>query len=190
MRELLLLSALAVAVPNAALAGQVADHAVAAEKALEGGDAAAAIREFDRAQDALWTAMPLTIRKAEQVSSASGVGVYTPRADHRYRSGESLHLYVEPVGYGFGDDGLGNKLIALNVDMTLRSEAGEALGTIENITTINVSSRVKNRELFLSLNLTLDESSLPLGKYKAEFVIRDQNSDKKVGFLTDFEFAK
>ena len=42
--------------------------------------------------------MPLTIRTVEQVSAASG-GVYTVRADHRYKPDEKLHLNIEPVGY-------------------------------------------------------------------------------------------
>ena len=113
--------------------------------------------------------MPLTIREVEQVSAASGVGIYTVRADHRYQPGEKLHLYIEPVGYGYGDDGLGNKVIALAVDLTLKSAAGEALGTIENIASIKLSSRVKNRELFFSLDLSLRSVVDAAGKIPGRF---------------------
>ena len=101
------------------------------------------------------------------------------RADHRYKPDEKLHLYIEPVGYGFGDDGLGNKVINLAVDLTLKSENGEELGTIADLTSIKLSSRVKNRELFFNLNLSLDPLSTPPGKYLADFMVRDQNSDRR-----------
>ena len=189
MKKLLLALALVAMTPFPVFAGEVADHATAAEKALAGGDALGAITQFDAAQDALWTAIPLTIRKVEQVSAASGVGIYTVRADHRYQPSEKLHLYIEPVGYNFGDDGLGNKVIALAVDLTLKSAAGEELGTIADITSIKLSSRVRNRELFFNLNLSLDPSSTPPGKYLADFTVRDQNSDKAAKFSIDFEIA-
>jgi hypothetical protein len=189
MKKLLLAFALLVTSPFPVWAGEIADHAAAAETAAAAGDGPGAIKEFDAAQDALWTAMPLTIRTVEQVSAASGVGVYTVRADHRYKPDEKLHLYIEPVGYGFGDDGLGNKVINLAVDLTLKSENGEELGTIADLTSIKLSSRVKNRELFFNLNLSLDPSSTPPGKYLADFVVRDQNSDKAAKFSIDFEIA-
>jgi hypothetical protein len=190
MNRLLLALALVAMTSVPVFAGDVADRAAAAEKALAGGDALGAINEFNAAQDALWTAMPLTIRKVEQVSAASGVGIYTVRADHRYKPNEQLLLYIEPVGYTFGDDGLGNKVIALAVDLTLKSGAGEELGTIADIANVKLSSRVKNREFFLKLDVSLDPSSAPPGKYLADFAVRDQNSDKVAKFSVDFEIAE
>ena len=190
MKKLLLAFALLAASPFPVLAGEIAGHAAAAETAAATGDGPGAIKEFDAAQDALWTAMPLTIRTVEQVSAASGVGVYTVRADHRYKPDEKLHLYIEPVGYGFGDDGLGNTVINLAVDLTLKSENGEELGTIADLTSIKLSSRVRNRELFFNLNLSLDPSSTPPGKYLADFMVRDQNSNKTAKFSIDFEIAQ
>lgn len=171
-------------------AGEVADFATAAEKALADNKPLQAIAEFEKAQDALWAAMPLTIRKVALVTSASGVGVYTLRDGATYAPGERLLLYVEPVGYGYGDDGLGNKVIALSVDLTLKSEAGEALGTIENIGSIKLSSRTRNRELFFSLNLSLDAASIPPGRYLADFTMRDGNSDKTAPFSVAFEIVQ
>ena len=63
--------------------------------------------------------------------------------------------------------GFGNKVINLAVDLTLKSENGEELGTIADLTSIKLSSRVKNRELFFNLNLSLDPLSTPPGKYLA-----------------------
>lgn len=175
---------------TAAQAGPVADHAAAADAALAEGKALAALSEFDKAQDALWTALPLTIRKAVHVASASAVGIYSERQNAVYAPGERMLIYVEPVGYGYGDDGLGNKVIALSVDLTLKSEAGAALGSIDNIGSIKLSSRAKNRELFFSLNLSLDKASIPVGKYIADFTMRDLNSTKTAPFSVSFEIAE
>ena len=189
MRYRAALAAMAWMMIAPAAAGELADRALAAEGALEAGDARAAITEFEKAQEALWAAMPLTILDVAQVANAAGVGIYSERANSIYAPGEKLLLYVQPVGYSYGDDGLGNKVIALAVDLTLKSEAGEALGTIENIGSIKLSSRTRNRELFFSLNLSLDAASIPAGKYTAEFLMRDLNSQKTAPFAIDFEIA-
>jgi hypothetical protein len=187
MKSLFLAFTLALAGPGAVFAGEIADQAAAAEKAVEAGDAASAVQAFDQAQDALWTALPLTLRKVEKAVEASGYGIYTPRPDGPYKPGEKIYLYMEPVGYGYRDDGLGNKVIELVVDMTLFDEAGKELGVYNDFAGISLSSRVKNRELLFGL--TIDLGSPPVGKYRGDFTMRDKNSDKSAKFSVDFEFA-
>ncbi|MER8846360.1 hypothetical protein [Mesorhizobium australicum] len=75
--------------------------------------------------------MPLGVLNVKQVDTASGFGIYSERANHIYKPGEKIVLYMEPVGYGYGKDGLGNSMIALSVDITVVSAAGEKLGTME-----------------------------------------------------------
>ena len=189
MKNLLLALALVAMTPVSVFAGEVAGHAAAAERALDGGDGLAAIQEFDAAQDAMWAAMPLTVKKVEKAIEASGVGIYTPRPEAPYKPGEKLYLYLEPVGYGYGDDGLGNNVIELSVELTLSDDKGQALGTIENIAAIRIVSRAKNRELFFGLDLSLDPSSVPPGRYRGDFVMHDKNSDKTAKFSVEFEIA-
>jgi hypothetical protein len=187
MKSLFVALVLAIAAPGAGFAGEVADHAAAAEKALTDGDASAALQAFDQAQDALWTALPLTLRKVEKAIEAAGYGIYTPRPDGPYKPGEKIYLYMEPVGYGYRDDGLGNKVIELVVDMTLFDGAGKELGVYDNFAAISLSSRIKNRELLFGL--TIDLGSPPVGKYRGDFTMRDKNSDKSTKFSVDFEIA-
>lgn len=94
---------------------------------------------------------------------------------------------MEPVGYGYGSDGLGNSQIALSVDLTVLSDTDEALGTFEKIGSVQIASRSHNRELFFKLDLSLD--GLPAGKYKCNFLMHDQNSTKTAPFSTDIEIA-
>jgi hypothetical protein len=189
MKRLVLTLALLTAAPAAVTAGEVANHAAAAEKAAAGGNGLAAINEMDAAQDALWTAMPLTLRKVEKAVKASGLGIYTPRPDGPYKPGENIYIYMEPVGYGYGDDGLGNKVIELSVDLTLLDAAGRTLASVENIGNVKIASRFKNRELFFGLNLSLDPSSVKPGKYRGDFTLHDKNSTKAAKFSVNFEIA-
>ena len=180
------LMVLAISVP-AAFAGEITDRAAEAEKALQAGDGAGALEKFRGAEEALWQAMPLAVQNVKQVDSAGGFGIYTERANHIYKPGEKVVLYMEPVGYGYGSDGLGNSQIALSVDLTVLSDSGEALGTFEKIGSVQVASRSHNRELFFKLDLSLD--GLPPGKYKCNFLMHDQNSTKTAPFSTDIEIA-
>ena len=180
------LMALAISAP-AAFAGEIGDLATEAEKALQAGDGAGALEKFRSAEEALWQAMPLGVQNVKQIDTASGFGIYSERANHIYKPGEKIVLYMEPVGYGYGKDGLGNSLIALSVDITVVSAAGETLGTMEKVGRIQVASRSHNRELFFKLDLSLD--GLPPGKYRCDFLMHDENSTKTAPFSTDIEIA-
>jgi hypothetical protein len=179
---------LAVAISmSAAFAGEISDRATEAEKLLQAGDGAGALEKFRSAEDALWQAMPLAVRNVTQIDTASGFGVYSERANHIYKPGEKIVLYMEPVGYGYGTDGLGNSMVALSVDIAVVSAAGESLGTMEKVGRIQLASRSHNRELFFKLDLSL--GGLPPGKYRCDFVMHDENSNKTAPFTTDIEIA-
>ncbi|MER8374646.1 hypothetical protein [Mesorhizobium sp. M1406] len=181
-----ILMALAFSTP-CAFAGEITDRATEAEKLLQSGDGAGALDKFRGAEEALWQAMPLAVQNVKQVDSASGFGIYSERANRIYKPGEKIVLYMEPVGYGYGSDGLGNSMIALSVDITVVSAAGETLGTSEKVGRVQVASRSHNRELFFKLDLSLD--GLPPGKYRCDFLMHDENSNKTAPFTTDIEIA-
>lgn len=181
------LAALTIMTSTAVNAGEIADKAAEAEKALQSNDGAGALTKFRDAEEALWKAMPLAVMNVRQISAASGFGIYTERPNHIYKPGEEIVLYMEPVGYGYGSDGLGNNQIALYVDLTVLSDKGEKLGTFEKLGRIQIASRSHNRELFFKLNVSLD--GVPPGKYRADFLMHDENSQKTAPFTTDFEIA-
>ncbi|ESY78409.1 hypothetical protein X740_20825 [Mesorhizobium sp. LNHC221B00] len=172
---------------STAFAGEISDRAAEAEKLLQSGDSAGALEKFRGAEDALWEAMPLAVLNVKHVDTAAGFGIYTERANHIYKPGEKIVLYMEPVGYGYGSDGLGNKQISLSVDLTVVSASGEELGKMEKISRVQVASRSRNRELFFKLDLSLD--GLPPGKYRCDFLMHDENSSKTGPFSTDIEIA-
>ena len=188
MKSILAVLLAAVVSTSTAFAGEIADRATEAEKLLQAGNGTGAREKFRSAEDALWQAMPLAVLNVTQVDTASGFGVYSERANHIYKPGEKIVLYMEPVGFGYGSDGLGNSMIALSVDIDVVSAAGESLGTMEKVGRIQLASRSHNRELFFKLDLSLD--GLPPGKYRCDFVMHDENSNKTAPFTTDIEIAQ
>lgn len=189
MRRMVLMLGLSLYGLNGAFAGEIVDHAGKAETALAAGNASGAYDEFKLAEDAIWTAMPLTVRKGVIVDSAVGYGVYTPRPDVRFPATGSILIYVEPVGYGYGKDGLGNIAMGVDVDLKLSTGDGKELGVVENISSINLSSRTLNREMFFKLTLDLSTATLPAGQYHADITLRDRNSSKRATFPIDFEIT-
>ncbi len=187
MKSLAVILAALIMTATAAHAGDITDNAAAAEKALQSNDGAGALAKFRDAEEALWTAMPLQVLNVKHITSAGGFGVYSERANHIYKPGEEIVLYMEPVGYGYGSDGLGNNQIALNVDLTVLTESGEKLGSQEKIGRVQLASRAHNREMFFKLNVSID--GLPAGKYRADFLMHDENSQKAAPFSTDFEIG-
>ena len=186
--KLILAALLAAALSTSvAYAGDIADRAAEAEKALQTGDGTGALEKFRSAEEAFWQAMPLAVLNVKQVDTATGFGIYSERANHTYKPSEKIVLYMEPVGYGYGSGGLGNNKIALSVDITVVSAAGESLGTMEQVGRIQIASRSHNRELFFKLDLSLD--GLPPGKYRCDFIMHDENSKKTAPFSTDIEIA-
>jgi hypothetical protein len=182
------LAALIISTSTAAYAGEIADKAAEAEKALQSNDGVGALTKFRDAEEALWKAMPLGVMNVKHITGASGFGIYNERPNHIYKPGEEIVLYMEPVGYGYGSDGLGNNQIALYVDLTVLSAAGEKLGTFEKLGRVQLASRSHNREMFFKLNVSLD--GVPPGKYRADFLMHDENSQKTAPFTTDFEIAQ
>jgi hypothetical protein len=182
-----ILAALIVSTSTAAFAGEIADKAAEAEKALQSNDGVGALTKFRDAEEALWNAMPLSVLNVKHIASASGFGAYAERPDHVYKQGEEIVLYMEPVGYSYGSDGLGNNQIALYVDLTVLSDSGEKLGSVEKLGRVQLASREHNREMFFKLNVSLD--GVPPGKYRADFLMHDENSQKTAPFTTDFEIA-
>src|SRR3954453_20239005 len=97
-------------------AGPIVDAAQKAE-ALQGqGKTVEALQALDEAVGPLWTAAPLAFRKVVLVNSAGAMGPYDERPDRSFRPDETLKVYVEPIGYGYGGSG-GQGKIGFKADL-------------------------------------------------------------------------
>ncbi len=189
MKGLFLGIAIGALPPASAVAGDIADRAKAAEQALDAGNAVGAWTMFEGVADSFWNALPLTVQKAVIVESATGYGIYTIRDSDSFAPGSSMIVYIEPVGYGYGKDPLGNVAIALDVDLRMLGQDGQEVAVVEDIASVDLVSRTRNREMFFKLTLNLEASVLPPGSYRAMFTLRDRNSPKRATFPVDFTIA-
>jgi hypothetical protein len=122
-----------------------------------------------------------------QEGSVLGYGVYREHVPANvFRPGETIVLYVEPVGFGhkpitdISQDG-GNTtttlyLVNMSADIIISDSAGSELLTIKDVPVGSLLSHRQNTELFLTLRLTQNQQSLPVGDYVITYIIHDQVS--------------
>lgn len=110
--------------------------------------------------------------------SAAGYGVYEEHGDI-FTPGESIVLYVEPVGFNHMPvlDDWGNTLYLMNMtaDYTIAGANGTELQSIEDVPVGSIVSHRPNTELFFELTLT-QESPFPAGGYLLTYAVTDEVS--------------
>src|SRR5215210_2983939 len=116
--------------------------------------------------------------------SAAGYGVYEERSNV-FAPGETIVLYVEPVGFAHRQviDKEGNSnnntlyLMNITADYEIASANGTELQLIEDMPpVVNITSHRQNTEMFLTLTLTQDVQSLPIGGYIITYSVTDEVS--------------
>jgi hypothetical protein len=115
--------------------------------------------------------------------SAAGYGVYEERSNV-FAPGETIVLYVEPVGFAHRQviDKEGNSnntlyLMNITADYKIASANGTELQLIEDMPpVVNITSHRQNTEMFLTLTLTQDVQSLPIGGYIITYSVTDEVS--------------
>ncbi len=172
-----------------AVAGGLADLGVDAEQRAAAGDFTGALATADEIEAQIWESIPnIGIRDTLLVAEpASGYGLYNPRADNKFKSGEPVFVYAEPYGFGYGSGGDGLYTIGFAVDLRVISDQGEVMAEVPNIANLDLTSRYKNREFQANLTYTLN--GIPAGKYVLETTLHDKNSAKGGTFQTEVEFT-
>ena len=168
-------------------AGEVADKAALAETLLDRGYAEAGLAAFDKATDAFWKASPLQLRVIAFADSISGYGDYAPRADAVFHAGDTLRIYLEPVGFGFSPDGGGVKA-AIAVDVEIRTPGGLILGSADDLVRLEWTGKQPMHEVQASVALPLP--ALKPGAYELLLTLRDQGSAKTKDVTLPFTVAE
>src|SRR5204863_7962183 len=106
-----------------AAAGEIADRAAEAERLLGDGKAAEAQAAFDKAAAAFWIASPLQLRVVTFADEVKSFGNYTPHGGTAFKPGDTLLVYLEPIGYGFTPVGDGFKVI-IAADVEIHTPGG------------------------------------------------------------------
>ncbi len=174
---------------GAAQAGPAADKAAESERLLAAGKALQAWRTMDEAARAIWEKLPLTIVKALfVVGDPQGYGIYNPRESNTFKPGDTMVVYVEPVGFGHAYAN-GVYTIALKADLVLKDKAsGQILFKREGFGEFRLSSRKPNREFFLKLSIDLNNA--PEGDFLLTIPITDKVKGQKTAFSLPFSVRK
>ena len=172
-----------------AFSGSVAEAAAAIEAKVNAADLTGAIADARGLLGLVWD-MSLEISYSEALlvaAPAAGYGVYNPRETNVFRQGESIIIYTEPVGFGYGAEGDGVWSIGFNVDLQVLTEAGEVLGDVPSVTDLTLISRYQNREF--QANITYDLNGLEAGRYRLITPLRDKTTTRSGSFDTLIEIV-
>lgn len=174
LRGALAVSAVLFAV-GAAAAGPVVEAAQRAEELAEAGEPIRALEAMEEGVAEIWREAPLTFRSWAIVEEVQGYGVYEPREETDFRPGETMRVYVEPVGYAYSSQGDIHE-VALSADLSIETPRGQILAEGKDIFSIAIPSRNSIRELHVTLGFVVPE--LAPDEYRAVFTIRDRHSEK------------
>ncbi len=105
---------------------------------------------------------------------AAGYGMYELReGGSRFKSGEAMYVYVEPLAYKYKTAGA-DVTFGLTMDFTVLSKDGNILGGKEKFLDVSFRSHRHNTEIMLNATITIQ--SAPPGDYQLELTVHDQSS--------------
>lgn len=181
------LSALAaVCTASGAGAGPIADAGLRAETLQAEGKAVEALDALNEAIDQVWTEAPLAFRKTLLVESPAGYGNHTERRNRVFRPDETMLVYLEPVGFGYGTSEKG-ATIDFKIDLSVETATGQVIVDANDLLTFSTEIHPNRRDFGLTLKVTAPYYRP--GDYKAIFTVRDQNSPKSASFEVPFTLA-
>ena len=112
-------------------------------------------------------------------SEPAGYGMYDEKESNVFAPGETFLLYVEPVGYSYGNvtDENGDQLYTMNftADFTISTPNGTILAGQEDLPLSNLISHHQNKELMLQMSID-QTSPFPSGDYVLRYTFTDENS--------------
>jgi hypothetical protein len=118
--------------------------------------------------------------------SAAGYGVYEERSNV-FTPGETIVLYVEPVGFAheqvIGEEGGSNNnnnstlyLMNMTADYEIAAANGTELQLIEDVQVGSITSHRPNTEMFLTLTLAPEVQPFPVGNYVITYSVTGEVS--------------
>jgi hypothetical protein len=186
LRKTALTAAFILSMIHGAFAGSAADKAAEAEAALQAGDHVKAISLMRSALIEVWKAAPLSIEKAIFVTEpAAGYGVYRERPTNVYGEGETLLIYMEPIGFSWAEEN-GLFQSRMVVDFDLLAPDGNVLAGKKDFGTFEFVSNAHNTEYMA--NMTLNLTGAPKASYILQVTLRDKfNNDLSTSVRMPFE---
>ncbi|HEX9831444.1 MAG: hypothetical protein ACRENT_05265 [Thermodesulfobacteriota bacterium] len=162
--------------PKAMPQSSVETKLQSASTAYSTGKYVESIKLIEEALQEVSAKAPLVIENFHPIRrEAPYFGSFEPRANNIYESSEVLYFYLEPKNIVFlkkGETYTGGFFL----DLSFKDDKGEVLLEQKKFLDAEFSSRNPIHDLFANINLNL--TGVTPGVYKAEFTVRDLNSDK------------
>lgn len=119
-------------------------------------------------------------------SEPAGFGMYDKKRSNVFAPGETFLLYVEPVGYSYGNttDERGRQLYTMSftADINISRPDGSIVFEQEDLPLSNLVSHHQNKELMLQMSLD-QTSPFPPGNYTIAYTFTDENSGNSFDIL-------
>jgi hypothetical protein len=130
------------------------------------------------------------------VSNASSVPSVTNMSNvssaNTFAPGETMYLYVEPVGFTHSpssNESVNTQYtIDISADIIISAPNGTELASIIDLPVIKVTSHQKNTELSQLLTLTQIQQ-FPLGDYNIKYVVKDKPSGRTFDITKEITIA-
>lgn len=122
--------------------------------------------------------------------SATGYGVYEPRQSNVFSPGETLELYVEPVGYSFGPVQRENNTFSIDLmaDIIVSEPSGREVTALRGAPAGINATHTRNTETFLVLTVTPSQE-VPEGDYVITYIVKDKNTGKVFDIVKNIKLA-
>ena len=133
----------------------------------------------------------------QSVSNASGVqsdaNISKVSRANTFAPGETMYLYVEPVGFTHSPSSNESKnalyTIDISADIIISAPNGTQLASIIDMPVVKVTSHQKNTEL--SLLLTLSQiKPFPVGDYDIKYVVKDKPSGRTFNIIKEITITR
>lgn len=184
MKRMLLALLATLTLVSQVAAQDIVGKAKQAEALAHQGKYAEALAVMNEATAILWDKSPLFFRRALWVAEPpQGFGAFNPRENNVFKAGTPMIIYAEPVGFGWRKAG-DIWRTQMEADLVVKTKAGEVLLRRTGFQTLQVASRVRNREFMV--HLTYRFTGFPKGAYVAETTLRDTVTGKKGTFALPF----
>lgn len=142
------------------------------QQALKAGDTAKALERADQAVFSLWQQAPFKVAYwTLQEKPAGGYGIFQPRKDNIYLGSEPIYIYIEPWAYKLAQLGPQVFGLALAMDAYVMDTSGKVLFGKENFLKVAKKSHRRVRQMYI--NVTLNLTGAPAGKYVIKLVVKD-----------------
>ena len=126
-----------------------------------------------------------SVPSVSNMSNVSSANTFAP--------GETMYLYVEPVGFthspSANESAKTRYTIDISADIFISAPNGTELASIIDLPVIKVTSHQKNTELSLLLTLT-QIKPFPIGDYNIKYVVKDKPSGRTFDITKEITITK